>query len=152
MKSLDLQSFLQNSCIEPDEFVLNVDSDFFRLLPNLLQSHNTCSHFVCIPCNINLRFLRCIYQYILECLLRSRRKVVLTGCLYVHEKHYIHILTNPIIEHFNPNSLAFRLRGYFFSFSQHLSEIGSSMYFLYFLKLRSIYSRELFWVLSVNAC
>lgn len=95
MKSLDLQSFLQNSCIEPDEFVLNVDSDFFRLLPNLLQSHNTCSHFVCIPCNINLRFLRCIYQYILECLLRSRRKVVLTGCLYVHEKHYIHILTNP---------------------------------------------------------
>ena len=54
--------------------------------------------------------------------------------------------------HSMPNSLAFRFKGSFFSLSQHLSEMGNSLYLLYFLKLRLMYSRELFLVFSVTVC
>lgn len=39
----------------------------------------------------------------------------------------------PRMAHSRPSSLAFLLNGSFFNLSQHLSDIGSSMYLLYFL-------------------
>ena len=41
----------------------------------------------------------------------------------------------PKMVHSSPSSFAFRRRGSFFSLSQHLSEIGNSLYLSYFFKI-----------------